>query len=353
MQLLNNKYKLTGQKERNIYEATNINTNQKVIISTYKAIAPSDWNLGKEINEELRKSKLKNEIIDFFYRDDPKLNKKIFYKVTLIHENITKQQNNSNSETESTYSKVKIRKNLILIPVCGTCNTPLNLRNMDPTRNKAYCKKCHRERTIFMKEPEHSIKESLKKPENIDAIIKKNKFLVKLPSNKGKLIVLSLLFLIFLIPGSIMLTGEIEMGPILKTLIYMGLILFSIVVSIPRKYIEIKDNYLIIGHKPFGLSAPKKINLKKLEQLYVKKIGHKELDEDSDYSDKNNYFSQYALKAIIEDNKHILLLKTGNPRLASYLEYQIEEYLKIQDKVVPFEYDIDNDLAFYSENDLN
>ena len=80
MQLLNNKYKLTGQKERNIYEATNINTNQKVIISTYKAIAPSDWNLGKEINEELRKSKLKNEIIDFFYRDDPKLNKKINLK---------------------------------------------------------------------------------------------------------------------------------------------------------------------------------------------------------------------------------------------------------------------------------
>ncbi len=352
MQLLNNKYKLISQIERNIYNAININTTQKVIIYTYKAIAPSDWNLGKKINEELRKSKLNNEIIDFFYRDDPKTNKKIFYKVNFTQEEIDKLKDSSNNnEIKSTYSTIKPRKNLILIPVCGTCNTPLSLRNMDPTRNKAYCKKCHRERTIFMKEPEHSIKENLEAPRNIDVIIKKDKFLVKMPSKKGKFILLSLLFLISLIPASIIITGGIEMNSILKTLIYIGGIFFSFAVAIPRQYIEINEHFLIVGHKPFGLSATKKINLKKLEQLYVKKIGKRELDADTDYSDKKNYFDKYALKAILKGEKHILLLKTRNPKIASYLEYQIEEYLNIQDKIVPFEYNIDNDLAFYDENE--
>jgi hypothetical protein len=224
---------------------------------------------------------------------------------------------------------------------------------MDPTRNKAYCKKCHRERTIFMKEPEHSIKETLPPPQNIDVIIKKDKFLIKLASSKNKLIILSLLFLIFTLPALIIFTGQINLDDFTKSLLYIEGFFFLLTLLIPRKFIEIKDNKLIINYKPFSLSSPIKIPLNKLEQLYVKKFGHKELDEDSDYDNKDNYFEQYALKAILKGERHILLLKTKNPKLASYLEYQIEEYLKIQDKIVPFEYNIDNDLSFYSENDLN
>jgi len=354
MKLLNNKYKLLEELCRNTYRAENVETDEEVIIYTYKAVDKSDWDSGKLINEELRKLKLNNKIIDFFYRDDINLNKKIFYKVTLtdLQKEINKENSSNNSnepEVKSSYSTEvrpkKMRKSLILVPVCGECNTPLNLRQMDPSRNKAYCKKCHRDRTILMKEPEISIKEGLKKPANIVIEKTKKKFLIKLPAHRGLLF-----FLIPMIPILYLILSKLSHVTTLQYFITLTIgTLFITILSGVRKYIEIKDNYITIGTKPFNFKKPKKFNINKVEQLYVKKMGKIEFQSDTNYKDSNNYFENYMLKIILTNNEHYIMLKTRNPKLASYLEYQIEEYLKIQDKVVPYEYNIDNDLAFFGE----
>jgi hypothetical protein len=343
MELLNNQYKLLKELALNTYLAEDINTNKQFTIKTYKAIDPSDWNSGAQINEELRKLRLDNEIDDYFYREDKKLNKKIFYKVNSVNSEEKKRENNLNK------LHPKNRKNLILIPVCEKCNTPVSLRKINPTHNTAYCNKCHRTRSLIMMEPQNTVKQNLERPRRVQIIKTKNKLTFEMILEKGKLIGF-LFILLFTVPYiKHYITGVIGT----KTdLIILGSYLFlMLMIMIDRKYIEIKDGYLISGRKPFSFRKQKKLNIEKIEQLYVKKIGSSEFTEDSNYKDSKQYFDTYYLKAILNDNSHIVLYKTGNPKSASYLEYQIEKYLKIQDVIVKNEYDIDNDLAFLHETE--
>jgi len=333
-------YHIIKQVSEHRYEAQDINTNEHVEIERYKDISISDWNKGKKINDELRKLKVSNKLKDYFYVESKDHYKKVFYKVY--------SREPDEKEEVFNFENIK-RKSIILKPICEVCSNPISIRKINPTKNNAFCGRCHRETSFIMVEPKTTIKENLRKPKSLSIKAKKGKFVIKITSHKLMAFTL-LLTLITLTYLKYHFTGKdlttIDLYIVLGASAIIALIKFN------GKYIEIKNGSLTVASKPFRLSKIKEVSIDNLNQLYVKKAARSEFDIDTNYRSKKLYFSTYFLKAILEDNTHIVLYKTNNPVTASYIEYQIEEYLHIHDRIVPGEYDINTDMSFQNEIEL-
>ncbi len=114
--------------------------------------------------------------------------------------------------------------------------------------------------------------------------------------------------------------------PLLHVAVGLGLTYYVIAGYLNKTFIDVDFNSITVKHGPVPFWGNKKVSSKIIKQLYCKR---------DDFPSSRNAYRAFAVHAITSDRRNIKLLSgLDNSEQALFIEQEIENFLKIEDKPV-------------------
>ena len=126
-------------------------------------------------------------------------------------------------------------------------------------------------------------------------------------------------------PGLIMLVF-----PLIHVAVGVGLTYYTLAGFLNTSSVIIDQKQLKVQHDPLPWGGEVKIPIKNIHQFYCKQERH---------SGKNSVTYSYILSVILKDRSAVDLLKSvDTPEIATFMEHQLETFLRIEDQAVRGEF---------------